>query len=149
LTGASDEPAELAGYGPIPASMARELAADQTGTWRRLVTDPTGQLLDYGRTRYRPPKPLDDHVRARDQHCSFPNCPRQATTSELDHVIAWADGGMTNADNLIALCPRHHHAKHDGGWRVERDRFSGATIWSSPTGHKYANPPPDLPGTGS
>ena len=50
--------------------------ADQLGTAianvqvheeaRRLsVTDPlTGQLLDYGRTKYRPPKPLADHIRA-------------------------------------------------------------------------------------
>jgi Domain of unknown function (DUF222)/HNH endonuclease len=148
LIGASEEPAELSRYGPISASMARQLAADPTGTWRRLVTDPAGQLVDFGRTRYRPPKSLDDHVRARDQHCGFPNCYRSATTSELDHIRAWADGGTTNANNLIALCPRHHHAKHEGGWTVQRDRSTGATIWTSPTGHKYANPPPHLPGAG-
>jgi len=36
--GLSDAPAELAGYGPIPADLARELAAD--ATWRRILTDP-------------------------------------------------------------------------------------------------------------
>jgi len=47
LLGVGHEPGELAGYGPIPAELAREIAAD--ATWRRLLTDPiSGSLLDYG-----------------------------------------------------------------------------------------------------
>jgi hypothetical protein len=38
LTGADDGPGELTGYGPIPAGLARELAAH--AVWRRLITDP-------------------------------------------------------------------------------------------------------------
>ena len=54
LAGADEQPAELVGHGPIPASLARETAAD--GVWRRLVTDPlSGSLLDDGRTTYLPP----------------------------------------------------------------------------------------------
>ncbi|MGH8573351.1 MAG: DUF222 domain-containing protein, partial [Gammaproteobacteria bacterium] len=65
LLGLDDVPGELAGYGPIPANLARELAAD--ATWRRLLTDPaSGALLDYGRSTYRPPAALADFVRARD-----------------------------------------------------------------------------------
>src|SRR5215475_3438709 len=46
LMGFDDQPGDLAGYGPIPADLARELAAE--GTWRRLLTDPlSGTLLDY------------------------------------------------------------------------------------------------------
>src|SRR6266511_96609 len=67
LMGLTEHGAELAGYGPIPAQVARELAAD--GTWRRLLTDPvSGHLLDYGRTTYRPPAALADFIRARDHH---------------------------------------------------------------------------------
>jgi hypothetical protein len=55
------------------------LAADESGTWRRLVTDPvTGQLLDYGQDTYRPPKDLAEFVIARDQTCTFPGCERPA-----------------------------------------------------------------------
>jgi len=50
LAGASEAPGELAGFGPIPAFLARHIAADPTGTWRRLLTDPTGRLLEYGRS---------------------------------------------------------------------------------------------------
>jgi hypothetical protein len=54
LLGLDDQPGDLDGHGPIPAVLARRLAADPSGTWRRLVTDPLGRLVDYGRTRYRP-----------------------------------------------------------------------------------------------
>jgi hypothetical protein len=55
LLGLDDEPADLAGYGPITAETARRYAADVSGTWRRLLTDPdTGALLDIGKDSYRP-----------------------------------------------------------------------------------------------
>jgi len=57
LLGLNDQPAHLTGYGPITADTARRLAADSSGTWRRLLTDPnTGALLDIGEHRYRPPQ---------------------------------------------------------------------------------------------
>jgi hypothetical protein len=44
LLGLDEHPGELVGYGPIPAPLAREIAAE--GTWRRLLTDPaSGTLL--------------------------------------------------------------------------------------------------------
>jgi Domain of unknown function (DUF222) len=55
LLGLDDQPGELDGHGPIPASLARRLAADPTGTWRRLLTDDTGRLLAVDRRTYRPP----------------------------------------------------------------------------------------------
>src|SRR5215475_7245761 len=74
LLGCDNQPAHLDGYGPITADMASRLASDESGTWRRLVTDDTGQLLAYGRTTYRPPANLADHVIARDRTCTFPGC---------------------------------------------------------------------------
>jgi hypothetical protein len=38
LLGLSENPGQLAGYGAIPASVARALASD--GKWRRFITDP-------------------------------------------------------------------------------------------------------------
>jgi uncharacterized protein DUF222/HNH endonuclease len=142
LLGCDNQPAQLDGYGPITAALARRLAADPTGTWRRLVTDDTGQLLDYGRRTYRPPANLTDHVIARDRRCTFPGCRRPARLCDLDHTKAWGDGGATNSDNVTALCARHHNAKHHAGWRV-RHRPDGSHDWSSPTGHRYRVPPPD------
>ena len=50
-----EEPGDLAGIGPISATAARDLAADPSGTWRRITTDQHGRLIDYGTT------PTDHH----------------------------------------------------------------------------------------
>lgn len=144
LTGLEDQPGELAGYGPIPAAMARSIATRPGSVWRRLVTDEFGQLLDYGRRTYRPPAGLADHVRAHDQRCVFPTCNRRAADCDLDHLKAWQAHGETNPDNLAAECPRHHQVKHEGGWAVER-LPDGTVRWISPTSHVYDKPLDPLP----
>jgi len=144
LFGLDEQPGELAGYGPIPAALARRIAADPTGTWRRLITDERGRLLDYGRSTYRPPQDLTEHVIARDRTCRFPNCNRQARHCELDHQRAWEAGGTTNATNLLALCSRHHHGKHEAPWTPNRQP-DGSIKWTSPTGHTYLEPPATYP----
>jgi hypothetical protein len=144
LLGDDEQPGELAGHGPIPASVARRLAADESGTWRRLVTDPvTGQLLDYGQDTYRPPKDLAEFVIARDQICTFPGCERPACRCHLDHRTPYREGGSTS-ENMGPLCERHHIGKHEAGWTPTRDE-DGATTWISPTKHSYQSRPPDLP----
>lgn len=146
LLGLDQQPADLAGHGLIPAAMARRIAADPTGTWRRLITDEQGHLLDYGRTRYRPPAPLARFVMARDRECQFPGCHRHASGCEIDHRVAWEDGGPTNAANLHCLCPRHHHLKHEAGWTVEQ-LPDGTTRWTSPTRQVRDTQPPTYPTT--
>jgi hypothetical protein len=141
LIGADDQPCELAGYGPIPADLAREIAAD--GVWKRLLFDPlSGAVLDHGRTTYRPPAALADFVRARDARCRFPTCQRQAGNCELDHVQPWTEGGVTADHNLANGCVHHHHTKHQPGWTV-RMRADGLLEWITPTGHHYLGNPHD------
>jgi hypothetical protein len=145
LLGEDEQPGELAGHGPIPASVARRLAADESGTWRRLVTDPvTGQLLDYGQDTYRPPKDLAEFVIARDQICTFPGCERPACRCDLDHRTPYRKGGSTSSENMGPLCERHHIGKHEAGWTPRRSD-DGTTTWISPTKHVYQSRPPDLP----
>jgi hypothetical protein len=142
LTGQDDQPGWLDGHGPIPAGYARHLAHDPTGTWRRIITDPvTGQLLDYGTTRYRPPQHLTDHIISRDGQCTFPYCTHQARSSDLDHITAYP-AGATNANNLHPLHRRHHNAKTQASWQARRDRRTGSTHWTSPTGRHYQTSPP-------
>lgn len=140
LLGRDDQPAELVGYGPIDAHTTRRLAADPTGTWRRIVTDPvTGQIIDYGRSTYRPPQNLVDHVTARDRTCRFPGCSVPAYRCDLDHIMAWERGGETKAANLAALCRRHHRLKTENYWTYElHDRRAD---WTSPTGRHYITAP--------
>jgi hypothetical protein len=74
----------------------------------------------------------------------FPTCTRTACRCELDHVRPWSEGGHTNARNLVALCCRHHHGKHEAGWQLER-LADGSIKWTSPTGHTYLVPAPTYP----
>jgi hypothetical protein len=141
--GVDERPGELAGYGPITAGMAREIAAD--GVWRRLLTDPaTGTLLDYGDTTYSPPAGLARHVRARDKTCAFPTCTRPADACDLDHNTPFPKG-PTAAGNLHAKCRRAHRLKDQAGWHTEQ-LPDGSVLWVTPTGHVRVRPPqPVLP----
>ncbi|WP_217615321.1 HNH endonuclease signature motif containing protein [Cellulomonas sp. GbtcB1] len=149
LIGQDDTPADLAGYGPIDATTARALA--QGGVWRRLVVDDlSGSVLDVGRTTYRPPAALADHVRFRDRTCTFPGCPVPAHRCDLDHSDDWSPApddprppGTTSHTNLGPACPRHHRAKHQARFDA-RQPEPGVHDWTDPTGHRYRT----RPGTG-
>ena len=138
LLGIAENPAQLTGYGPIPASLARELAAD--GNWQRFITDPrSGELLDLGRKNYRPSQYLVDFLLARDRTCRFPGCRYPAHRSDIDHVTPWDEGGKTTPENLGALCRRHHRLKTHGGWKVT-SASDGSCEWISPNGKHYLVP---------
>lgn len=141
LLGISDYPGQLAGYGPITAQTARRIADD--ATWRRLLTDPTsGTVLDVGTTTYRPPAPLDRHVRIRDGRCRGAGCNWPARLCEIDHSVSFP-GGPTAASNLGAMCKRHHVAKHKPGRKL-RQVSPGVFIWTMPTGHTYTVYPDEV-----
>ena len=75
--GLNEDPAELAGHGPISASLARDLLGGSETVLRRIITDPlTGQIHDLGRTRYRPTAAMEEFVRVRDRECRRPGCAR-------------------------------------------------------------------------
>jgi hypothetical protein len=140
LLGADDQPCELVGHGPITADQAREIAAD--AVLKRLVYDPlSGTLLDHGRTTYRPPAALADHVRARDVHCRGPICRRRTLDGHLDHIEPYPHG-PTNDTNLHGCCGHEHRMKHAPGWAV-RALPDGRIQWITPTGHRYHSHPHD------
>jgi hypothetical protein len=144
LLGIDDQPGELDDHGPIPAELARKLAADSTGTWRRLITDDRGQLVRCDPRRYKPPQELIDHVVARDVRCRFPGCKRKARRCDVDHVIPHSRGGPTSRRNLQALCARHHQLKHATDWTVEGDA-EGTLTWTDPKGRTYQTRPAEHP----
>jgi hypothetical protein len=147
LLGLNDLPADLDGVGPLPASVARQLAHDPTGTWRRMIVDPVnGRCLDYGRTSYTPPADLREHIIATNRRCAFPGCGRAARRCDLDHHLAWEDGGETADANMGPLCSRHHHLKHETGWKLQK--LDDGYQWTAPTGHVYYSRPDPYP-TGS
>ena len=130
-----DSACELVGHGPISAAQARDIAAD--ATLSRLVCDPlSGQLLDYGETRYEPSPHLKRFVMARDQRCIAPGCRVPATRCQIDHRVPFRLGDATGADNLGSPCQHHHVAKDGGGFDLRKDE-NGDYVWTTPLGRTY------------
>lgn len=138
--GLSEEPAELEGYGPVPADVARRLAAGAPSFFRILTHPHTGVRLSYGKERYAVPADLKRMVRHRDTLCRFPGCRTKATGSDIDHTHEWARGGATDAENLAHLCRRHHVLKHQARWRVKQIG-NGVLEWTSPAGMVHRSVP--------
>ncbi|GAB3537881.1 hypothetical protein GCM10027403_23080 [Arthrobacter tecti] len=106
--------AELEGYGPIDAETAARLAGHATSFTRILTHPVSGSVLDVGRETYRPPKHLQEWIRARDRTCRHPGCSRAAMACEIDHTVPWSHGGATCQCNLACLCKKHHMYKSEG-----------------------------------
>lgn len=160
LLGTADEAAELDGYGPIPASMARRLVTEGAGSFYRVLVDPRdGAPLEISRTSYRLPESLKRWLRMRDGKCTFPGCSNASLDNESDHLTAWEHGGTTGISNLGQLCPKHHRLKHRTGWSPGPTARNEPPGWISPTGRQYNAEQPDrepplwppgfLPGEGS
>jgi hypothetical protein len=134
-------PAVVEGVGPIPRERARELCGTAPG-WTRVLTHPeTGVVLSVGRDQYTPPAPMKRFLRLRAARCMGPGCAMPATRCELDHTIAFSDGGHTAVDNLAPLCKNQHTLKHHGGWTLRHTDRHGTLEWTSPTGRTYTVAP--------
>jgi hypothetical protein len=136
LAGLAHNAGELPGYGPIPAGIARHLAADRD--WQRWVIDPgTRALLDRGAHRYRPSDRLRAHITAAHTRCGFPGCSTPADRCDCDHRTTFHRGGRTTVINLGPLCRQHHNAKTHGRWRLAYDPDTTVLTWTSPLGKTY------------
>jgi hypothetical protein len=166
LTGQSDEPGLLGGYGPVIADIARQVAEQAAGQasgyqWRFRVYDTGGTLLHSGLTRIRParqtvpaPRPptqadetarfpslaLRRWITARDTTCRAPGCTASARSCDIDHTVDHANGGRTNHDNLGLLCRHHHRLKHEGGFDLTQPE-PGTFVWTSPNAKAYTTDP--------
>ncbi|THG31676.1 HNH endonuclease signature motif containing protein [Naasia lichenicola] len=128
-----DAPAELQGQGPIDADTARALIDLSSGFYRVLVSPTTGKVVDIDTTARHIPESVRRLVTLRDGTCRFPGCNRSAVGLDLDHVDDYARSGYTAADNLIALCRKHHRLRHLGRWNGILDA-EGLVTWTSPSG---------------
>ena len=86
----------------------------------RVGISQNGKPLDLGRRQRTIPRKLRRHVLHRDGGCTVEGCPFSYRI-QVHHVIPWAHGGRTDADNLITLCWYHHHVSvHREGLQIER-----------------------------
>jgi hypothetical protein len=144
LSGRSNTPGYLEGYGVIDAEEVRELA---DGATLRLLDRP--RVNSVAALRYQPSASLAQWIRCRDLTCRFPGCDRPAWRADIDHTRPFdrrrpEAGGLTVPTNLGCYCREHHRLKTfhggSGGWRDEQSA-DGVIVWISPTGRRYRTTP--------
>jgi hypothetical protein len=144
VTGDSERPGYVEGFGVIDADLVRELAE---GAAMRLIESPEVSAAEA--FRYQPSAEVARWIRLRDFTCRFPGCDRPVAICDLDHTTPFnhADpgaGGLTVPWGLAAYCRQHHRLKtfHSGpnGWQDEQ-LADGTIVWTSPTGRLYRTTP--------
>lgn len=109
----------------------------------RVITDATGSVLDYGRTTRTAPPALFAALAIRDGGCRHPGCDRPPEWCDAHHVIPWEVGGLTDADNLVLKCRRHHLLGHRRHWTERLD--GDGTLWmTAPDGQIWTSTPRGL-----
>jgi hypothetical protein len=114
----------------ISAETSRRLLCDAGIV--ALAEDQRANPLALGRKRRTVSTALRRALHARDGGCQFPSCTNHRFT-DAHHIEHWLDGGMTNLDNAILLCRRHHRFVHEFGFSVERGE-DGLTTFRDPRG---------------
>lgn len=99
---------------------------------------------EHAETGYRPSRTLQHLVKARNARCTAPGCGRPAARCDLDHTIAWDQGGLTCECDLAPLCRHHHRAKQAEGWQLKQPE-PGLLIWRTPSGRCYTTTPTHYP----
>ncbi|UXA19138.1 HNH endonuclease signature motif containing protein [Mycobacterium sp. SMC-4] len=97
--------------GPLLSDAERQyLGCDATcETW----FERHGQVIGSGRTTRTISRRLRRALEYRHPSCAVPGC--GATRGlHAHHLRHWEDGGPTDLDNLVLLCPWHHRAHHRG-----------------------------------
>jgi hypothetical protein len=150
LLGGDTTPANVTGYGPIPAEVARGLVSAAAtdprsrATLRRLYSHPrSGALVAMESRARRFPNGLATFIGLRDERCRTPYC--DAPIRHRDHATAHARGGRTAAANGLGSCERCNYVKEAAGWQVsthtdESGRHTAEYI--TPTGGRHRSTAP-------
>jgi 5-methylcytosine-specific restriction endonuclease McrA len=126
----------------ISVSTAQMLACTAALSW--MTHGDAGAVLSLGRRRRRPGSAIRRAARERDHgRCRFPGCESRRT--DLHHIRHWVNGGRTDLDNLVSLCPRHHKVVHDRGYTIAARPGGAAFAFYRPGGSPLP-PCPPLPG---
>ena len=137
VSGEKSTPGYVAGLGPVPAPLVREMA--ETAKLKPLSI-PKNLLAE---PQYRPSAALADFVRCRDLTCRWPGCDKPAWKADIDHTVPYP-AGPTHPSNNACYCRFHHLMKtfHCGphGWREEQ-LPDGTIVFTSPSGRVHVIEP--------
>ena len=95
-------------------------------------------------TGYQPSRALQHLIKVRNVRCTASGCGQPASRCDLDHTLAWDQGGLTCECGLAPLCRHHHRCKQSQGWKLEQPS-PGVLRWKTPAGRSYTTTPTTYP----
>jgi len=102
--------AVVEGHGPVGTATLGYLVCG--ALLQKVLTSAEGAVLDLGRATRLATANQRRALAVRDGGCVAPGCTTAAWACEAHHVPAWEDGGRTDLDAMVLLCPGHHRAWH-------------------------------------
>lgn len=124
----------------------RPLLAEAVRNWcgrpdRGLTVLPVLDLDDHARVeQYEITGRMRRRVELAHPTCVFPWCSAPSRRCDVDHRVAYDDGGASCDCNLAPLCRRHHRLKTHRGYRYTLIE-PGTFLWSTPHGVQLLRDP--------
>ncbi|WP_411557160.1 DUF222 domain-containing protein [Plantibacter sp. MPB07] len=115
---------------PIGPGALRRLAAD--ANLIPMILNGPSQVLDLGTSTRLFTRGQKLALAERDGGCAWTGCTHPPSFTEAHHIRWWSQGGPTNLDNGILLCPFHHHRIHDDHWTIT---VQNGIPWFIPPSH--------------
>ncbi len=102
----------LGGRQMLPDHLIRKLTCDGV---LQPVWETEGVAVNVGRAQRIVPDRTRRLIVDRDRGCRYPGCAVGVVPYlEVHHLDHWLDGGRTDMDRMLCLCP-HHHDRHHAG----------------------------------
>ncbi|BBZ59562.1 HNH endonuclease signature motif containing protein [Mycolicibacterium monacense] len=110
-----------------------------------------GQPIGAGRTTRLITRRLRRALEHRDRTCVVPGC-ESTCGLHAHHIQHWEDGGPTDLDNLVLVCPYHHRLHHRGiititgpASKLTVTDATGRQLHSGSLARPPTTPPPTVP----
>jgi hypothetical protein len=103
----------------LPVETVRRLACE--AEILPVVLDGRSVPIDVGRSKRLATVHQRRALEAIHPTCAIPDCEVFFDHCNVHHIDYWENGGATNLGNMVPLCSRHHHAAHEGGWKLKLD----------------------------
>ena len=103
----------------LPVETVRRLACE--AEILPVVLDGRSVPIDVGRSKRLATVHQRRALEAIHPTCAIPDCEVIFDHCNVHHIEYWENGGATDLNNMIPLCSRHHHAAHEGGWKLRLD----------------------------
>ena len=103
----------------LPVETVRRLACE--AEILPVVLDGRSVPIDVGRSKRLATVHQRRALEAIHPTCAIPDCEVIIDHCNVHHIEYWENGGATDLNNMVPLCSRHHHAAHEGGWKLQLD----------------------------